>query len=138
MADTVKQVAELHIIRYPGGTDAFHLAVGGTLVWNTRAAPTAAGRAAAKERLRTWLASRGNPYRVEMVGTAPALVEEPAANDPEAQFWWEFGPALGGQEWADVETLLKRRVKKPATLADWHKLAKVVGDALRDEARAVA
>lgn len=138
MADTEKQVAELHIIRYPGGVDAFHLAVEGRLLWNTRAAPTAAGRAAAKERLRAWLASRGNPYRVEMVGTAPQVVEEPAADDHEGQFWYEFGPALGGQAWADVETLLKRRVKKPATLADWHKLARVVGDALRDEARAVA
>lgn len=68
-------------------------------------------------------------------GSAARVPHEPAGDDQEGQFWYQFGQALGGQDWADVEQLLKRRVKKPATLAEWRKMFELVSAALQAEDR---
>ena len=54
--------ATLTITRTASGATSYRLYHGRTLVWNTRAYTTDAGRDGARERLRQWL--RAHPYKV--------------------------------------------------------------------------
>lgn len=124
-----KPIAELRIIRRESGCDSYLLEAGGVLIWNTRAYPTAAGRAGAKERMRLWLAR--HPHEVRMVGEAPPLESE-----EEAQFWTQFERVLGGRQWARVEQLLGKTTPRPTTVRDWNELFKLVDKALKAQTTA--